>query len=294
MSIRRIYREFGRELIRAHERAASLPTPNYGERALERENSLCRLLNARIPGRYHASRGFVLLEDDVHDQQIDGIVYDRFHFGARSNLEGNVVALAKSVAVVIFETINLNRDKFRGDLERVLDIKLRLRGDRSFDPVDPAGGALIGLPAAYVIAYEATDHRKQWDVASEYAKWLRASPEHWNNRLDGILILRSGEICCPGTRLTRDRKSDLPLLLMPGCLAIQPLGTPPNTELGLLSGRMGADAPDFLFEMIRFFLSCFKTSPVGDNEKALLRIPANDAWRSGTFMSCTPRRRSYK
>lgn len=132
MDPEKLLREVGRELRRAHERAATIP--HHGERALERESVLIHLLNQRLPTRFRATRGFVLFESGIADQQIDCLIYDALNFGTRSNMAENTVALCKSVAVLFFETANLTRRKFSQDVKDIEQLKLRFESDQSHDP----------------------------------------------------------------------------------------------------------------------------------------------------------------
>lgn len=258
-----LFREFGKELSRAYDRA-STTLPHYGERALERESALATLLNQRIPTRFRAARGFVLFNDGLCDKQIDCLVYDAFNYGTRSNLSGNsVVALSKSVAVLFLETLTLTREKFKEDVTSVERLKQRFETDTSYDPYS---NTFLTQPLSFLVAHRALENGKSWDVLQAYQdefQRLDKDGGRWRHLIDGILLIEPGDFIRPVAKFVNGSFSQI-------CLNNVSLsGLPDQTILGLLPIGSPEDAGDIFFETIRTYLMHFKNPTILNAQQAI-------------------------
>lgn len=260
-----LFREFGKEIHRAYERA-SATLPHYGERALERENALATLLNNRIPTRFQASRGFILFGNEVYEKQIDCLVYDSFTYGNRSNLSGNVIALSKSVAAIFFETLTLSPKKFKEDIDSIERLKKRFESDTSYDPYSKT---FLTQPLAFIVAYKTG---QSWNVLQAYQdefKRLDNDGGRWRHIVDGIFLVDPGEFLHPVAQYKNEKRLHS-VVLSNVTLA----GLPDETIIGLSNTNDPENAGDRFFETLRSYLMCFK-NPTIPNDKLTVPLQIN-------------------
>lgn len=273
-----LFREFGKEIHRAYERA-SATLPHYGERALERENALATLLNHRIPTRFQAARGFILFGNEVYDKQIDCLVYDSFTYGNRSNLSGNVMALSKSVAAIFFETLTLSRKKFEEDIDSIERLKKRFESDTSYDPYS---NTFLTQPLAFIVAYKTG---LSWDVLQAYQdEFMRLynDGERWRHVVDGIFLVDPGEFLYPVAQYKNEKRLHSVVLSNVTLASL-----PDETIIGLSNTNDPENAGDRFFETLRSYLMCFKNPTIPNDKRTVpLQINLPISGEEIRFMRC--------